>query len=431
MIFYMDEDKIPKKGILEDSATKKTLPFNIPQKKPIPSVSEGIVFDVPKKEQASQEIKISDIPQKSKEELADVIKTAHLPEQNKVLEPTIDINEITPIEKPKEPGAKIDYIPQKTVDATQIIATKKISVDSKKNEEEQKTEAKVGQSDIPTLRTYKKDVAGAITDQKTSLVRMVLEEQKVKYKKEEQTSPKTRKNMTLIIFSILFALLTAGVVYYTFFIPSKGEQLLTEIRIVPLISVETLQEVPIDGKNEKVLAKEIQEEITTATPKLDTIKDLFFTKTFPIKTDSGLIQKKNLVGASELFNKLQIPVPQIILRTIKDDFMFGYHAFEGNQPFLILKTDYYDNAFVGMLGWEGTVAEDLKPLFGTIGKGELGQRTWGDLVTNNKDTRVLYNSDKSIALVYMFKDQKTLIITTNNNTLFEISRRLDVELKKK
>jgi len=70
------------------------------------------------------------------------------------------------------------------------------------------------------------------------------------------------------------------------------------------------------------------------------------------------------------------------------------------------------------------------PIFGTIGKRNLNQRTWNDVVIQNKDTRVLYNFDNSIALVYMFKDQNTLIITTSSDTLFEISRRLDLSAQK-
>ncbi|MCX6735708.1 MAG: hypothetical protein NTZ13_01335 [Candidatus Parcubacteria bacterium] len=425
----MDEDKIPKKGILGNIPQKnadKNIPFDIPQKNPSLLLSEGIVFDVPQKEQTPSETVIPSIPQKKQtEETVDILRGSHLPEQSKILEPTIDMSDIAPIEKTKESHTKTDDIPQQNTSA------KKISILPKEKLDEIKTQTKVDPSDIPTLRTYKKDVAGVIKDQKTSLVRMVLEEQKNKYKKEERESPKSRKNITLIVLSTLFFLATAGVVYYTFFLPSKGEQLLTEVKVVPLISTEQIQEISTDEKNEKVLSQEIQQEVTSSKPKLDTVKYLFFTETLLTQTDTGLVKKKNLISAKKIIEKLEIPVPQIILRTIKDDFMFGYHTFNGNQPFLILKTDYYDNAFVGMLGWEGTMAQDLKPLFGTIGEGELGQRTWSDLVTKNKDTRVLYNFDKSIALVYMFKDQNTLIITTNNNTLFELSRRLDVELKKK
>ena len=83
-----------------------------------------------------------------------------------------------------------------------------------------------------------------------------------------------------------------------------------------------------------------------------------------------------------------------------------------------------------MLTWESTMSSDLVSLFGNIGKEDLKGRTWRDVVTKNKDTRVLNNFDGSVALVYMFKDQGTLIITTNNSTLFEISRRLDLSAKK-
>jgi hypothetical protein len=274
-------------------------------------------------------------------------------------------------------------------------------------------------------------VAGAIKDQKTSLVRMVLEEQKDRYRRETDESPRSRKNLSLIILSIIFFLATSGIIYYAFFQPSKESRLLAEINPIPLINTEGIQEIQTNGKSSKNIAKEIQQEILGSKPRLDTIKYLFFTEIISTQTESGTIEKKNLVTTKQLFEKLGIAVPPILLRTIKDNFMFGYHTFNRNQPFLILKTDYYDNAFVGMLQWEKTMAHDLQPLFGTVGTEDLSQRMWNDVVTRNKDTRVLYNFNNTVALVYMFKDQRTLIISTNNDTLFEVSRRLDLTLQKK
>ena len=125
-------------------------------------------------------------------------------------------------------------------------------------------------------------------------------------------------------------------------------------------------------------------------------------------------------------------MPPILLRSLRPDFMLGTHSFNKNQPFLVLKTDYYDNAFAGMLEWEGHLTEDLLTLFGQENRvQELSQRKWGDMVIKNKDTRVLLDFDGNIALVYAFKDQRTLIITTSEDTLLEVSRRLDLVQEKR
>ena len=394
-------DKIPQKGIIISTA-------------PI-TPHKGVIGAVPQKKQD---------PEKAKWEL----NKEHLPETNKVLEPTMSMASIPALNIPRKTDTKTAPISVKKEITVPNPQKTPIPVASEVLKEKPMETGDV--SDTPTLRTYKKDVASTITNQKTSLVRMVLEEQKGRQKKEREESPRTGKNLSLIIFSVFFFIATIGVVYYAFFRSSGTNQLLSELNIAPFINVEVSQEFAIEGKSKKNIIAEIQEEITSEKPRLDTIKNIFFTETTSSQTPDGVVKKKRLVTASELFNKLEIPVPSVINRTIKDDFMFGYHTFEGNQPFLVLKTDYYDNAFSGMLTWESTMSSELVSLFGNIGKEDLKGRTWRDVVTKNKDTRVLNNFDGSVALVYMFKDQGTLIITTNNSTLFEISRRLDLSAKK-
>ncbi|MFA6566233.1 MAG: hypothetical protein WCT48_05810 [Candidatus Paceibacterota bacterium] len=461
----MDEDKIPQKGILGNKrlvAPNSDVIFDVPQKQQMPATvsSDGITFDAPQNQQvatvggeisafALQKQTSPIVPRKSDKD--------RLPITNKTLEPTADLTDFPTLNIPDDitiNSGDIPNIPLAPLPSDGNILGKSSPAMTEKppapiplgikkpedipkvtglltNKEPDKKTITNLPSDIPTLRTYKKDVADAIKDQKTSLVRMVLEEQKVRLKRELEESPRSRKNIPLILLSVVFFLATAGIIYYSFFRPSANELLLAEIKVTPLINTEAMQEFLVDGKSAKVIAKEISQELITAKPRLDTIKAFFFTETFLTQTENGPVQQKKLVSAKDLFQKLEIPVPQVILRTIKSEFLYGYHTFNGNAPFLILKTDYYDNAFVGMLEWEKDLSRNLKPLFGTISTENLSGRTWSDVVTKNKDTRVLYNFDNSIALVYMFKDQRTLIITTNNSTLFEISRRLDLSLKKK
>ena len=129
--------------------------------------------------------------------------------------------------------------------------------------------------------------------------------------------------------------------------------------------------------------------------------------------------------------KLGIIAPADFLRSLQSDYMFGIHNFVKGQKFLVLKTDYYDTAFAGMLNWESTLLKDIYPLFGVKPNEDLGGRSWVDVVTKNKDTRVLKDFNNQTVLVYMFKDQNTLIISTSEGTLFEISNRIDLLREKK
>ena len=53
------------------------------------------------------------------------------------------------------------------------------------------------------------------------------------------------------------------------------------------------------------------------------------------------------------------------------------------------------------------------------------EQEFKDKVIRNVDTRVLVDARGKILLLYAFPDQKTLIITTNENTLTEIISRIN------
>jgi hypothetical protein len=260
---------------------------------------------------------------------------------------------------------------------------------------------------------------------------MVLEEQKERNKREREVSPTSKKNLPLILLSVFFFFSTSGIIYYIYF-HINPNQTLEDLSVVPLIFSEANKEITVDSKEPLKLRDEMVASLGDTNLKIDVVEYFFFTETLSAQTPDGIVQKKNLITINRLFELLGVKVPATLFRSLRPDFMLGVHSFNKNQPFFILKTDYYDSAFAGMLEWESRLVEDLLPLFGRGDKvRELSQKKWGDLVIKNKDTRVLRNFDGSIALIYMFKDQRTLIITTREDTLLEVSRRLDLTKEKR
>jgi hypothetical protein len=335
-------------------------------------------------------------------------------------------------QKPETPNEEIS--PRRTVASSQPFVPKKDdgkTADAKPVSEKPKPFENISEGLVP-LRTYRQDVAGVLRDKKTSLVQMVLEEQKERNRREQQTSPTSRKNLPLILLSVLFLFSTAGIIYYIYFRMNPVDHTLEELHVSPLIFVEKNKEISIDGKDALAVKGEIINAVQDTERRVDVIEYLFFTETLNSQTKNGAIQQKNLISANRFFETLGIKIPPALLRSLRTDFMLGTHSFNKNQPFFVLKTDYYDNAFAGMLEWENKLAQDLLPLFDRAGRvQELSQRKWGDTVIKNKDTRTLSNFDGSIALVYVFKDQYTLIITTSEDTLLEVSHRLDLVKEKR
>lgn len=374
-----------------------------------------------------------DIPKKEEKKLAPT-------EQSKTLTPTISEKEIEhlkasahpinipkPARKPPNEGlvsAPSNFSKGEPVPATAIKAPI-VPAQNAAN-------TAGGIVEIPTLRTYKQDVTSAIKDQKTSLVRMVLEERKSNAKKDFELSPTSRKNFPIIILSIFFLVLTAGVLYFAFFKAEDKKDALLSMRVTPLISTETNKEIPIDELTSGQLTDLISYEISIGKIRLDTLEYLFFTKKTVSQGEGGVFETKEIVPVKDLLRLLNLPIPDMLARTLKPDYMLGVHAFNNNQAFLILKTDYYDTAFAGMLSWERSMHKDLLPLFGRKNRlTDLENSHWGDLILKNKDMRVLKYPSGDIALLYAFKDQKTIIISTSQDTFFKISDLFDLSQGRK
>ncbi|MCI0542674.1 hypothetical protein L0Y69_02920 [bacterium] len=301
-------------------------------------------------------------------------------------------------------------------------------------QEEQSSEMSNVSADLPSLRTYKADVAHAMQDEKTSLVKIVLEEQRAKFKRREENSPKATKNLVLISVSVLLSIATIGLVYYAFIRKNLTEDEITlnTLNVRPIIFVEKNREIVVDTSFEAAAREKIRNHIANDKLTLDTIEYVFFTEEISVETEEGIIKQKTVVAPDKFFGFIDLSMPGILHRALGEDYMFGIHYFNDNSPFFVLTTQYYDNMFAGVLEWERRLSEEMLALWGQSAKGkELRNRRFEDLVIKNNDTRALRDFDGKIALVYMFKDEKTLIITTNEDTLLEVSRRLDLSRGRK
>lgn len=147
------------------------------------------------------------------------------------------------------------------------------------------------------------------------------------------------------------------------------------------------------------------------------------------------------ISAQQMLTMLGPNVPDTLARAIDpQEYLFGIHSFDSNQPFLILKTASYEQAFSGMLEWEYKMKQDISPLFLRTPPLRLIDRTvatssatstptfvqtgFVDRIVENHDARVIENEAKDILLLWTFINRNVIVITTNEVTLREIVSRL-------
>ncbi len=144
-------------------------------------------------------------------------------------------------------------------------------------------------------------------------------------------------------------------------------------------------------------------------------------------------------------------IPPQLLRTVAPHYLLGVHSFDINQPFLIFSVDSYEGGYAGMLAWEGTMQQDLSPLFAytptpkvapqptatstattsvastsatSTSVARILSSTFVDSIIENHDARVLQDGAGDVVFLWTFLDHSTVLITTNPNTVHEIISRL-------
>jgi hypothetical protein len=280
---------------------------------------------------------------------------------------------------------------------------------------------------ISPLRTYKDDVARTISKGKTSLTSMVIAESRRKLEKTEGKNKEEKINVKSTVFVIASVILITGGIASSayFYIKNKNNSVIeATARISSLIFADEQEEFDTTGlSGRQILSLLTDEKENAEVLPLGSIKHIYLTEN---KGDG-----KTLVSAREFLETIDTQVRSSYLRSINQPFMFGFHVFDGSQPFLILKVGFFEGAFAGMLEWEKYIQDDLAPLFvdktsSIFNESSVtaSQPAFSDVVIKNKDTRVLKNDAGNTVLLYSFLDRETLAITTREDTLIEIFTRM-------
>lgn len=290
---------------------------------------------------------------------------------------------------------------------------------------------------VRPIRTFRDDIARVLQKKKTTLVDAVVAEENRSNREKEVEPPKEAPRSFVSYLVVFFSglLITGGVsayaIYY-FFGPTDITRI--DVAEVPsIIFVEEQKEFEIfDDESKRDIFRRIGVEKDSALLRLGSIEQLYFTRS--IYDESIASTKKMLVSSAEFIARSEFRIDSSFTRNLMPEMTFGYHSFDGTQPFIVFKTEFYEDAFAAMLDWEARMNEDLSPLFGDIvmetylvgssTRTRPASLTFEDVLVKNKEVRVLYDSTGKELLLYGFPDSETIVITTNQYTFTEIVTRL-------
>ena len=277
---------------------------------------------------------------------------------------------------------------------------------------------------LPRVRTFKGDIADAVKKDNVSAVKIALAENKRRERNqqiEEIVSPTSKNNLIYIITTIVLLLGGLGVVAFFYFTSNNQTNSAPEATTQSdIIFYENQKDLVITGDSEPEIINDITKEKSYQIP-LGTVEKIAFvslagTTSLPVSTQN-------------LLNAFGSRAPDSLVRAFNPNLFFGLHSYDGNNPFLIINVDSFDQAYAGMLKWEPNIQDDIGGLFGVPGTKIASSTprknpTWQDRVISNKDTRALIDESGNILLFYSFIDNDTLVFTSNQDTFKEVINRL-------
>ena len=276
---------------------------------------------------------------------------------------------------------------------------------------------------LRAIRTYREDVESAIATKKSSLFSLAAAEEARRStiaKPDDGPAPRKRSAVSIWIFvGILFFVLGISAIIAIPFLTTSDSVEPELTPGAPLIASDTTVVFDMTGRSRREILNGLAFERETADISLGEIEHIILAEDIP----SGRTQ----VGTRAFLGMIEARIDDSFARSLGEEYMLGIHAFDGNQPFLILKPRLFRNAFAGMLAWESSLLFDLSPLFATRGTPE-NTLTFEDTVIRNIDVRAITKEGKYV-LMYGFLDDSTLLITTNEHTFGEIvSRRSSIRV---
>ena len=340
------------------------------------------------------------------------------------------------------------------------------------------------------MRTYEGDVAKTITSRGTSAIDMAMAEKRRDTGEEDvltSSEPQTsHKKSIIIIISLILILTGIGGSYYLYSISPLAAVAppAIQIKAASLVPKDSQVTVAIDRMTSNEIVRALKEKISSQQSP-GTIMEVV-----PYTTDIN--GTKSRIPTQQMIKNMRIPAPDILVRSLTSSWMLGVFADSNNNKnvFIVVKNNYFQNAFAGMLEWENVMADDLKQYLFSVAPlgvanstspvalsptlysdalqnidsilpstGSIGTTTqenvadssttpdttpvvetpapvipyftlrgqFQDKIVKNKDTREFITTEGETILLYSFIDNNRTVISTNEATLAEIILRLERE----
>ena len=274
------------------------------------------------------------------------------------------------------------------------------------------------------IETYTDDMAQAIRDDRTGLIKKIINEEEKNEAEKINLSPDSRRNKTFVLLGVILLLASFMIIVFLFFFK------------------EEINTVSIEPKYSAYIFSDKSGFKDSTNLDKNKLTSLIYNTAYNTEVEKGKIESfyitenNNIIGFRAFVSKMETSIfPEYISRVFDDNFLLGvFNSGERKDPFILLKNNSFQDVFVLMKSWENKMLYDLHGIIGLELSTEtnyLFTKDFEDGVIANKNARVLYGEDGQIILMYVFFDNSFVIITDSISATNEIVARLSSSQIKK
>ena len=272
------------------------------------------------------------------------------------------------------------------------------------------------------VETYAEDMAKVLENDKSGIIRKIIQEEEKHEIEKRNLSPESKKNKFFMLTSLLFILL--GLVTLSYFMTTEETPTVSiERQLTPLIFNDKSIFIEVKDLKKEEIAQVVSNAVKTAEIKDGGVEGIYLTENKQIlglRKFISLIKGNFIPGANLLF--------------IPDNFSMGVVNAETKDFFILLKMRSLTDIFDAMHSWEEKMFFDLHEFFGIDVTAEtkyLLTKEFQDSIVKNKNARILYASDNQIVIMYILANDTSVVITNTKNAGEEIMLRLAASQIKK
>ncbi len=286
---------------------------------------------------------------------------------------------------------------------------------------------------VRSIHTYKEDIASSVKGG-ASITSIAAAEnaRRVERLGEDAAASETSRNVVIIAISVSLILIGGVGGWYAYSVYRERNKVVVEQVQHDPVQAEKITDITAKSGAEN-FSVQLYNAVRNSSAPLNSVERLIPISSETITAADGS-EKTVALTTSQFFETIKANLPDTLLRSFDSTFYLGLNAIHGNQPFLILKTNSFDSVLAGMFRWEPMMIRDLQGIFlrpsdrvapplYTIGTSTASYR-FEDAILQNKEIRAVRDLKGNVVLLYAFLDTKTLIITSDEETLKDVSARL-------